>query len=40
VLNDRDRFHRVTDAMGHLPQAGEKGIYLMQQLNDNLIECR
>jgi len=38
VLNDLDRFHLVMDTIDRLPQAGEKGIYLKQQLKDKLIE--
>jgi hypothetical protein len=32
VLNDLDRFHLVMDAIDRLPQTGDKGIYLKQQL--------
>ncbi|MGA2556574.1 MAG: phosphoketolase family protein [Verrucomicrobiota bacterium] len=38
VLNDLDRFHLVMDAIDRLPQTGEKGLYLKQQLQDKLIE--
>jgi xylulose-5-phosphate/fructose-6-phosphate phosphoketolase len=38
VLNDLDRFHLVMDTIGRLPQTGDKGIYLKQQLKDKLIE--
>jgi xylulose-5-phosphate/fructose-6-phosphate phosphoketolase len=38
VLNDLDRFHLVMDVVDRLPQTGEKGIYLKQQLRDKLIE--
>ncbi len=38
VLNDLDRFHLVIDAIDRLPQTGNKGIYLKQQLKDKLIE--
>jgi xylulose-5-phosphate/fructose-6-phosphate phosphoketolase len=38
VLNDLDRFHLVTDVIDRLPQTGEKGIYLKQQLKDKLVE--
>ena len=38
VLNDLDRFHLVMDAIARLPQTGEKGVYLKQQLQDKLIE--
>jgi xylulose-5-phosphate/fructose-6-phosphate phosphoketolase len=40
VLNDLDRFHLVMDAIDRLPQTGEKGLYLKQQLKDKLIEHR
>ena len=32
VLNDLDRFHLVMDAIDRLPQTGDKGVYLKQQL--------
>ena len=38
VLNELDRFHLVMDAIDRLPQTGDKGIYLKQQLKDKLIE--
>ena len=38
VLNELDRFHLVMDAIDRLPQTGEKGLYLKQQLKDKLIE--
>ena len=38
VVNDLDRFHLVMDAIDRLPQTGDKGIYLKQQLKDKLIE--
>ena len=38
VLNDLDRFHLVMDTVDRLPQTGEKGIYLKQQLKDKLVE--
>ena len=38
VLNDLDRFHLVMDAIDRLPQCGERGVYLKQQLHDKLIE--
>ena len=38
VLNDLDRFHLVMDTLDRVPQCGEKGIYLKQQLKDKLIE--
>ncbi len=38
VLNDLDRFHLVMDTIDRLPQTGDRGIYLKQQLKDKLIE--
>ena len=38
VLNELDRFHLVMDTIDRLPQTGEKGITLKQQLKDKLIE--
>jgi xylulose-5-phosphate/fructose-6-phosphate phosphoketolase len=38
VLNDLDRFHLVMDALERLPQLGEKGSLLKQQLSAKLIE--
>ena len=38
VLNDLDRFHLVMDVIDRLPQTGERGIYLKQQLRDKLID--
>jgi xylulose-5-phosphate/fructose-6-phosphate phosphoketolase len=38
VLNDLDRFHLVMDTIDRLPQTGEKGVYLKQQLKDKLIQ--
>jgi len=40
VLNDLDRFHLVMDTIDRLPQTGDKGIYLKQQLKDKLVEHR
>jgi xylulose-5-phosphate/fructose-6-phosphate phosphoketolase len=40
VLNDLDRFHLVMDTIDRLPQSGNKGIFLKQQLKDKLIEHR
>jgi xylulose-5-phosphate/fructose-6-phosphate phosphoketolase len=40
VLNDIDRFHLVMDTIDRLPQTGDRGIYLKQQLKDKLIEHR
>jgi xylulose-5-phosphate/fructose-6-phosphate phosphoketolase len=38
VLNELDRFHLVMDTINRLPQTGDQGIYLKQQLKDKLIE--
>ena len=38
VLNELDRFHLVMDTIDRVPQTGNKGIYLKQQLKDKLIE--
>ena len=38
VLNDLDRFHLVMDAIGRLPQTGDQGANLKQQLENKLIE--
>ena len=38
VLNDLDRFHLVMDAIDRLPQTGDRGLHLKQQLKDKLIE--
>ncbi len=38
VLNDLDRFHLVMDCIDRLPQTGDKGIYLKQQIEHKLIE--
>lgn len=38
VLNDLDRFHLVMDTIDRLPQTGEKGITLKQQLEGKLVE--
>jgi len=38
VLNELDRFHLVMDTIDRLPQTGDKGIYLKQQLKDKLVE--
>jgi xylulose-5-phosphate/fructose-6-phosphate phosphoketolase len=40
VVNDLDRFHLVMDAIDRLPQTGDKGSYLKQQLKDKLVEHR
>lgn len=38
VLNDIDRFHLVIDAVRYLPQLGNKGAYLVQRMEDKLVE--
>jgi hypothetical protein len=38
ILNELDRSHLAMDTIDRLPQTGEKGIYLKQQLKDKLIE--
>jgi xylulose-5-phosphate/fructose-6-phosphate phosphoketolase len=38
VLNELDRFHLVMDAIDRLPQTGDRGIYVKQQLEDKLID--
>jgi xylulose-5-phosphate/fructose-6-phosphate phosphoketolase len=40
VLNDLDRFHLVMDVIDRLPQLGNHGVYLKQQLKAKLIEHR
>jgi xylulose-5-phosphate/fructose-6-phosphate phosphoketolase len=40
VLNELDRFHLVMDTIERLPQTGDVGIYLKQQLKDKLLEHR
>lgn len=40
VLNDMDRFNLVMDTIDRLPQTGEKGIFLKQQLKEKLMEHR
>jgi len=37
VLNDLDRYHLAMDAVDRLPQTGERGLYLKQQLRRKLI---
>jgi xylulose-5-phosphate/fructose-6-phosphate phosphoketolase len=37
VLNDLDRFHLVMDTIDRLPQTGDKGVYLKEQLKEKLI---
>lgn len=38
VQNEIDRFNLVKDAVMHLPQLGNKGSFLIQQMNDKLVE--
>ena len=38
VLNDLDRFHLVMDVIDRVPQTGEKGAFLKQQLQHKLVE--
>ena len=38
VQNEIDRFHLVKDVVQHLPQLGNRGAYLIQQMNDKLVE--
>ena len=37
VLNDIDRFHLVIDAINYLPQLGNRGAFLVQQMKDKLV---
>ena len=37
VQNEIDRFHLVRDVLLHLPQLGNRGAYLIQQMNDKLV---
>ena len=37
VQNEIDRFHLVKDALLHLPRLGNRGAYLIQQMNDKLV---
>ena len=37
VQNEIDRFHLVKDALLHLPQLGNRGAYIIQQMNDKLV---
>ncbi len=38
VQNQIDRFHLVMDAVKNLPQLGDRGAYLLQQMRDKLVE--
>ena len=38
VQNEIDRFHLVADVINNLPQLGNKGAYLLQQMKDILVE--
>lgn len=38
VQNEIDRFHLVIDCIKHLPELGNKGAYLIQQMKDKLVE--
>jgi len=38
VLNDIDRFHLVIDVVRRLPELGNRGAYLVQRMNDKLVE--
>ena len=40
VLNDIDRFHLVIDVIRRLPSLGNRGAYLVQRMNDKLVEHR
>jgi xylulose-5-phosphate/fructose-6-phosphate phosphoketolase len=40
VLNDLDRFHLVMDTIDRLPQTGEKGVHLKEELENKLLEHR
>ena len=37
AFNEIDRFHLVKDALLHLSQLGNRGAYLIQQMNDKLV---
>ena len=37
VQHEIDRFHLVKDALLHLPQLGNRGAYIIQQMNDKLV---
>ena len=38
VQNEIDRFHLVKNAIQNLPQLGNRGAYLIQKMNDKLVE--
>ena len=38
VQNEIDRFHLVKNAVKYLPQLGNRGSYLVQEMNDKLVE--
>ena len=38
VQNEIDRFNLVKDAIMHLPKLGNRGVYLIQKMNDKLVE--
>ena len=38
VLSDLDQVHLVIDTVDHLPHAGDKRMYLKQQLQHKLVE--
>lgn len=38
VQNEIDRFNLVKDVINHLPQLGNRGAYLIQKMNDKLVE--
>ena len=38
VQNEIDRFNLVKNAIKALPQLGNRGSYLIQQMNDKLVE--
>ena len=40
VLNDIDRFHLVIDVVQRLESLGNRGAYLVQKMNDKLVEHR
>ena len=40
VQNDIDRFHLVMDTVARLPQLGNRGAFLVQEMQDKLVEHR